>query len=240
MSTSQIEKRKWLAELAGRGPTLEFEVQLGFPSRFIAGVDEVGRGCLAGPVVTAAVVLPSSVLDPSQRPEWVAQITDSKLIKSELRTELASKIREWAAFFSVAHASVEEVDSLNIHHATLLAMGRAAEALARVPDHLLIDGKFAPPAWKTRSSVVVKGDLRSLSIACASILAKVERDQWMERLSIEYPGYEFEVHKGYGTPKHLKALGQLGPSLLHRRSFAPVAALLAPRVESSAPDLGNF
>ncbi len=125
-------------------PGLDWEIQNGFPSRLVAGVDEVGRGCLAGPVVTAAVLLPPEALHPASRPEWMALVTDSKLIASEVRTELALKIRAWALGWSIGEASVEEIDTLNIHHATLLAMGRAADSLPRLPEHLLVDGKFAP------------------------------------------------------------------------------------------------
>lgn len=214
-------------------PSLEWELRLGYPLRIIAGVDEVGRGCLAGPVVAGALVLPESV-DFEAFP-WLSKITDSKELSAKTREELEPKILSWARAVSIGTASVEEIDQVNIYHATHLAMLRAAQALKVPAEHFIIDGNVVPAALRGRATAVVKGDRRSLSVAAASIIAKVWRDRLMGELEREYPGYGLAVHKGYGTATHRSALLKLGPTPLHRRSFAPIAALFAAETQKNAP-----
>ncbi len=184
----------------------------------VAGVDEVGRGPLAGDVVTAAVIL-----DPDQPIEG---LRDSKKLSETRRTELAEQIRQKSLCWAIARASVAEIDELNILQASLLAMHRAVEALAVQPDYVLVDGNRLP-RWHYASEPVVKGDDRVAAIAAASILAKVQRDGELVALAHEYPGYGFDSHKGYPTAVHLQALKTLGVTPAHRRSFAPVKNLLA-------------
>jgi ribonuclease HII len=181
----------------------------------IAGVDEAGRGPLAGPVVAAAVILP---------PDFRAEgLNDSKKLTPSARRRLfATLTTTREVVFGLGRAEVEEIDQLNILRATHLAMRRAVDALAVRPDCLLIDG-LPVPDLPIASTALVRGDALSLSIAAASILAKVSRDEAMEALDREYPAYEFARHKGYGTALHLKALAKYGPCPAHRRSFAPVA-----------------
>lgn len=211
-------------------PHLRWEKKFGFPARTVLGVDEVGRGCLAGPVVAAAVALP---LDASFRKyPWLKEVADSKLLSPEKRQELAPQIERFALASSIASASVEEIDDINIFHAAHLAMVRACEDVKRSLGHqisqILIDGKFLPEEFKQggQATAIVKGDTHSLSIACASILAKVWRDHEMAENDVLYPGYGFSNHKGYSTPEHQESLRQKGPCGIHRRSFAPVAALI--------------
>lgn len=182
-------------------------------SGLIAGVDEVGRGPLCGPVVTAAVIL-----DP-QRP--IEGLKDSKKLSEKKRESLAQQIREQALAWCVARADVAEIDQLNILHATMLAMQRAVEGLGVRPDLALIDGNRCPQLG-VPCQAVVKGDDQVPAIAAASILAKVARDNEMVELDKQYPGYGIAGHKGYPTPKHLKALAELGATPAHRRSFKPV------------------
>ncbi|MEQ9463214.1 MAG: ribonuclease HII [Haliea sp.] len=183
----------------------------------LAGVDEVGRGPLAGDVVAAAVIL-----DPA-RP--VPGLRDSKKLSAARREELAGQIREHALAWAVARASVLEIDTLNILQASLLAMHRAVQALDPQPEWVLVDGNRLP-RWDYRSEPVVRGDDRVPAIAAASILAKVQRDAELVALDAQYPGYGFAAHKGYPTAAHLQALRTLGVTPVHRRSFAPVKALL--------------
>ncbi|WP_058524190.1 ribonuclease HII [Legionella birminghamensis] len=180
---------------------------------YIAGVDEVGRGPLAGPVVTAAVIL--------RHP--IEGITDSKKLTPAKREDLAKKIQEHAICFAYGRAEVSEIDRINIHHATLLAMKRAVEALKVLPDKVLIDGRHRP-LISIPCETVVKGDLLIYEIGAASILAKVARDREMVELDSLYPGYGFAVHKGYATEMHRNALEKMGPCPIHRRSYAPVEA----------------
>ena len=176
----------------------------------IAGVDEVGMGPLAGPVVAAAVMFP---------PETnIARVDDSKKLDAPTRTELALEIRAKASGIGLGVASVEEIDSVNIYHAGLLAMRRAVEALPRRPQHVLVDARTVPGV-DVPQNTFNKGDGINFTIAAASIIAKTERDRMMEVLDREYPGYGFAAHKGYGTPEHRQALLKLGPSTVHRKSF---------------------
>lgn len=183
----------------------------------VAGVDEVGRGPLCGAVVTAAVIL-----DPL-RP--IMGLNDSKKLSAARREQLFDEICEKALAWCIARAEVEEIDQLNILHATMLAMQRAVEGLSVVPRLALIDGNRCP-ILQVPSTAVVKGDSQVPAIAAASILAKVSRDREMQLLDALYPGYGIAGHKGYPTPVHLEALRRLGPTPIHRRSFAPVRALL--------------
>lgn len=183
----------------------------------VAGVDEVGRGPLCGAVVTAAVIL-----DPA-RP--ILGLNDSKKLTEARREMLFDEIREKALSWCIARAEVEEIDQLNILHATMLAMQRAVEGLSVTPRLALIDGNRCPKL-NVPSASVVKGDSSVAAIAAASILAKVSRDREMLALDAQYPGYGIAKHKGYPTPVHLEALRRLGPTPIHRRSFAPVRNLL--------------
>ncbi|RJG10150.1 ribonuclease HII [Pseudomonas cavernicola] len=183
----------------------------------VAGVDEVGRGPLCGAVVTAAVIL-----DP-RRP--ILGLNDSKKLSEARREKLFDEIREKALAWYIARAEVEEIDRLNILHATMLAMQRAVEGLSVTPKLALIDGNRCPKL-AVPSSSVIKGDSQVPAIAAASILAKVSRDREMLVLDAQYPGYGIAGHKGYPTPLHLEALQRLGPTPIHRRSFAPVRKLL--------------
>ena len=183
----------------------------------LAGVDEVGRGPLAGDVVAAAVIL-----DPG-RP--IAGLRDSKKLSAPRREALAGQIMAEALAWSVARASVAEIDRLNILQASLLAMRRAVEALDPQPQYVLVDGNRLP-RWQYAAEPVVKGDDRVPVISAASILAKVQRDRELVGLEQQYPGYGFASHKGYPTPAHLAALRRLGVTPVHRRSFGPVRSLL--------------
>lgn len=181
----------------------------------VAGVDEVGRGPLCGAVVTAAVIL-----DPA-RP--ILGLNDSKKLTEARRERLFDEIREKALCWFIARAEVEEIDSLNILHATMLAMKRAVEGLVITPRLALIDGNRCPQL-AVPSAPVIQGDAKVPAIAAASILAKVSRDREMSAFEMTYPGYGIGGHKGYPTPVHLEALARLGPTPIHRRSFAPVRA----------------
>ena len=181
----------------------------------IAGVDEAGRGPLCGPVYAAAVIL-----DPA-RP--IDGLNDSKKLSEKKREALAPLIRERALAWAVGIATVEEIDRLNILHATMLAMRRAVEGLAVPPDQVLIDGNRVPPGLTMPARAIVGGDASEAAISAASILAKTGRDHEMMALAVLYPQYGIAKHKGYPTAEHLAALRMHGPSPIHRRSFAPVA-----------------
>ncbi len=187
-------------------------------SRRIAGVDEAGRGPLAGPVVAAAVIL-----HPQRR---IAGLADSKVLTVEVREELAPVIRARALAWAIAWSDREEIDELNILQATLLAMRRALLRLPIPPTHVRVDGDRVPclsdlPLTCTIEAIV-GGDSSVAAISAASILAKTHRDAMMRRLDASYPGFDFATHKGYATPSHLSTLRSLAPSPMHRRSFAPV------------------
>lgn len=177
----------------------------------VAGVDEVGMGCLAGPVVAAAVIL-----DPENIPPGV---TDSKKLSAIKRKKLESQIKGFARAYSIGLASVDEIDQINIYQAARLAMRRAVEKLSLTPDFLLIDGR-ATIDLKIKQKSIVKGDLASVSIGAASIIAKVYRDELMQTMDLEYPGYEFAKHKGYGSVLHRSRLQERGRSPIHRKSFS--------------------
>lgn len=211
----QIEKAKQL--LVAHQELLHYEDTLKAQGyQLIAGIDEVGRGPLAGPVVAAAVILPDDTED-------LIGVTDSKQLTHNQRETYAEKIKEIALDYAVSEASVEEIDQLNILQSAKLAMKRAVKQLQRTPDYLLIDAERLTVSIPQQS--IVKGDARSLSIACASILAKVHRDHYMLQLHEEYPEYAFNRHKGYGTKEHLEALNLLGKTEHHRESFQPIAKI---------------
>ncbi len=186
-------------------------------SRLVAGVDEAGRGPLAGPVVAAAVILDEA--------NPIAGLADSKALSPARREELAVLIRERALAWAVAEAQVVEIDRLNILQATLLAMQRAVAGLCVAPDMVLVDGNQLP-SLACEARAIVKGDVTVPAISAASILAKVARDRTMDELEDECPGYGFSQHKGYPTRDHVAALERLGVSRHHRRSFSPVRNLI--------------
>lgn len=187
-----------------------WEIELELPFELICGVDEAGRGPLTGPVCAAAVILPKGLVIPG--------LNDSKKLSDKRRRELFPIIQHEAVSFGIAFASQEEIDEINILQATFLAMRRAMEQLNPQPEFALIDGNretdFGVPC-----KTVIKGDSLSANIAAASVLAKVTRDNWMMEAAEKYPGYGFEIHKGYGTKAHYAALEKLGPCPIHRRTF---------------------
>ena len=198
--------------------------------RLVAGVDEVGRGALFGAVVAAAVIL-----DPDRQ---IRGLNDSKQLEPQRREELAALIRERALAVGVAAVDAARIDQINIYHASRLAMRQAVEALTPAPDFLLIDALRIEVALPQQC--LIKGDCRSASIAAASIVAKVERDAWMRQWDPVFPFYKLASHKGYATPDHLDALALHGPSPLHRRSFAFVAAVSRFPTDRPAENLELF
>lgn len=183
----------------------------------IAGLDEVGRGPLFGPVVAAAVIL--------RKGSRFIGLTDSKKLSEKQRNELDPEIRTRAVAFAIAAVDAETIDRINIRQASLLAMRLAVQQLPLQPDYLLIDGidTLEPFAWPCPQQAVIQGDSQSLSIAAASVLAKVYRDRLLVELDSQFPGYGLASHKGYCCPQHFAALERLGPTPLHRRSFRPIA-----------------
>ena len=190
----------------------------------VCGLDEAGRGPLAGPVMAGCVYIPEDKLDL----DFWDVVTDSKKLSAKKRAMLYPLIKEHTCY-GIAQASTDEIDSINIHHASLLAMKRAYEAMIAnfdiKPDHALIDGKFTPDI-ACEATAIIKGDNLSLSIAAASILAKVERDMLMAELHQEHPAYNWIRNAGYGTKEHINAINKHGATKNHRRSFAPVKAVL--------------
>lgn len=183
----------------------------------VAGLDEVGRGPMFGPVVAAAVVLPEKCR--------LKDLTDSKLLSEKQRNEFDVVIRSVAVAWAIAEVDVETIDRINIRNASLLAMRLAVEQIAPEPDYLLIDGRDTID-WPCRQQSVVKGDMTSYSIAAASVLAKVHRDRLLVELDDAYPGYGLARHKGYCSRQHMEALSRLGPTPLHRKSYQPVSQLM--------------
>lgn len=192
--------------------------QLNTMNQFVAGVDEVGRGPLVGDVVTAAVIL-----DPRHN---IAGLADSKKLSEKKRDILAAEIKQYALAWSIGRASPQEIDELNILHATMLAMTRAVQGLSVQPTHVMVDGNRCPE-WRYSSEAVVKGDGLIPQISAASIIAKVTRDQEMLVLDQQFPEYGFAKHKGYPTAFHLAKLAELGPLPQYRMSFKPVQQSLA-------------
>lgn len=211
---TETAKNRGLFDLPGKTAGLEpvdgWYTGQGFT--MIAGVDEAGRGALAGPVCAAAVILGDERID---------GLNDSKLLLPDVRDELNDEIRAKARAIGIAMAGSGQIDLINILWASMEAMRLAVRMLAVLPDIVLIDGDRVPGGMND-AVAIVKGDMRSERIMAASIIAKVTRDRWMIRAAKEYPGYGFEEHKGYGVPFHLKALDELGPTPIHRNSFAPV------------------
>ena len=195
---------------------LNFKAQ-SFLSKFVAGVDEVGRGSLFGDVLAAAVVL--DVKKP------INGLADSKKLTEGQRERVFQEIQDFALFCSVGRASAKEIDSINILQASLLAMARSVRGLSIRPSFIYIDGLHTP-SWDYPSKAVVKGDSLIPCISAASIVAKVTRDREMLAMDVRYPGYGFAENKGYPTKQHLQALKQLGPCHMHRTSFSPVSALI--------------
>ncbi|MDA9770145.1 ribonuclease HII [Emcibacteraceae bacterium] len=198
-------------------PTYDIERSLGAPDAIICGVDEVGRGPLAGPVVTAAVIL-----DPGNIPH---SLNDSKKLSAKKRALISKEILATAEC-AFGEASLEEIDELNILHATMLAMQRAVANLPRKVDHILVDGNRLPQ-FDAPASAIIKGDQKSVSIAAASIIAKEKRDLLMKKLHEMHPEYGWNQNSGYGTKMHMEALNLVGPSRFHRKSFAPIRNLMA-------------
>ena len=195
-----------------------FELFQASQCRFVAGVDEVGRGCLAGPVFAAAVIL-----DPSCP---IAGLRDSKKLSAPQRWRLAACIKEHALCWAIGSADNGEIDQFNILQATFLPMRRAIEGLRIEPDFVQVDGNRLPK-WPWMSEAVVKGDDKIAAISAASILAKTARDELMHGYASLYPGYDFEHNVGYGTPRHLQGLKTLGPTPIHRMTFEPLKSLFA-------------
>lgn len=211
-------------------PDLQHEYELGYPLRIVVGVDEVGRGCIAGPVVAGAVALPPEI--DFERDPWLREIDDSKSLSAAQREKLAPLIERWALSSAIGISSVEEIDQVNIFQASHLALIRAVEnlrlnSMPLIADQILVDGKFLPKqGFSAPATAIIKGDLKCLSIAAASILAKVWRDRHMDELDQRFPMYGFAKHKGYPTPAHAQTLRKVGISSVHRRSFKTVSALL--------------
>ena len=192
------------------------------PPAHVAGVDEAGRGPLAGPVVVAAVIL-----DPRRR---IRGLADSKVLGEKQRDTLAPRIRERAIAWTVVVVDTDEIERLNILGATLAGMARAIAALAPAPALALVDGNRLPKVLPCAARAVVGGDASEPAISAASILAKTERDRIMRAFDLLHPGYGFAQHKGYPTPEHFAALERLGPCAIHRRGFEPVRRLVAPEL----------
>jgi ribonuclease HII len=198
----------------------------------IAGIDEVGRGPLAGPVVAAVAVIDRA----AAKRKLLRLIDDSKKLTPEEREDAyAAMLSSGAVRYGVGEASVAEIDAINILQATFLAMRRALQAMAEQPDLVLIDGDRVPPELGCRAETIVGGDARCYSIAAASIIAKVTRDRYMRSLAATFPGYGWETNVGYARPEHLAALTRLGATVHHRRSFAPVRLVLEPVLPLELP-----
>jgi ribonuclease HII len=209
-------------------PSFRFELRC---EGRVAGIDEAGRGPLAGPVFAAAAVIDRT----RAARKLLRKINDSKMLAFEEREEAyEAMIASGVVHFAIAEASVEEIDSINILQATFLAMRRALQRLAPAPDIVLVDGDRLPPELGCRAETIVGGDARSYSIAAASIFAKVTRDRYMCGLAESFPGYGWETNVGYKSPAHFAALQRLGPTPHHRRSFAPVRACLGEPVPVEA------
>lgn len=195
--------------------------------KLICGVDEAGRGPIAGPVVAAAVIL-----DPAQP---IDGVTDSKKLSEKKRLRLSEEIKAKALYWAIAQCDMEEIDQLNILHASMLAMSRAVNALAVAPDHVLVDGNRLPNL-RVPATAIVKGDASEPCIGAASILAKVERDRQMLAWHETYPVYNFAKHKAYPTAEHLSAIKEHGVSPIHRRSFKPVRAVIEAQQASKSAE----
>lgn len=211
-------------------PLLEFDKQqaIAQETNFLIGVDEAGRGPLAGPVVACACFIPPSII------QHFNDVNDSKKLTEHKREELFARLtNNPGVIYGVGFATALEIDQLNILQATFLAMRRAAQKFLNMPDSCaLIDGPYTVPGLSLKQAPIIDGDAKSMVIAAASVIAKVTRDHYMNVLDTIYPGYGFAGHKGYGTAKHLQALRELGPCPQHRRTFGPVRKLL---LENTSP-----
>lgn len=208
-------------------PTYALELNLRETYGYVAGVDEAGIGPLAGPVVAAAVILrPGRMGNARTKKQWWYEVNDSKKLSPITRERLAGEIVRNCESFGLGSASVEEIDEMNILRARLLAMKRAVENLKTVPEMILVDGTYMIPDIAAPQQAIVAADEKILSVACASILAKVTRDNLLLKLHEQFPQYGFDQHKGYPTKLHRKLLVEHGPCPAHRKTFAPVAELL--------------
>lgn len=209
----QEKKRQLLEEHQAK---IDFDQCYGGENAFIAGVDEAGRGPLAGPVVTAAVILPKNC-------EALVGLNDSKQLTKEKRNVFAALVKEHAISYFIHFQSAQTIDELNIYEATKQSMKASVESLSVKPDYVLVDAMTLPINIPQDS--IIKGDAKSLAIAAASILAKTARDEYMEQLDKEFPMYGFAQHAGYGTKQHLEALETFGPTIHHRKSFEPIKSM---------------
>lgn len=213
----KVEKRQHLLEQYNLKFTFD-QSYLPFENAYIAGVDEAGRGPLAGPVVTASVIFPND------RCEALVGINDSKQLTKKNRSQFAEIIKEHALSYSVHFQSVEEIDRLNIFEATKQSMKQSIETLTIRPDYCIFDAMTVP--IQIPQSSIIKGDAHSLAIGAASILAKHYRDEYMDKLHEQFPEYGFNQHAGYGTKQHLEAIEKLGPTIHHRKSFEPIKSMI--------------
>ena len=194
-----------------------FEFDKGFHNKglsFVSGIDEAGRGPLAGPVVAAAVILPKDI--------FIDGVNDSKKLTEKKRNVLFEEIKQKAFSYGIGIVDAKKIDEINILQATFLAMRKALEQLSVKPDLVLVDGNHIIPNLQNKQQAIVSGDAKSACIACASILAKVTRDNMMYEYAKQYPQYNFQKHKGYGTKAHLEAITKYGPCPIHRMTFAPL------------------
>lgn len=214
-------------------PTYTTETKLLKDYKLIVGIDEVGRAPLAGPVVSAAVILnPNKIGRYRSKTKWWEEVRDSKMLSEKKREDLVGFIKENSLDFGIGEASEREIDEFNIHHASLISMKRAIANLKFLPDMVLIDGKFTIDDLKfTNQKAIVDGDAHILSIAAASIIAKVYRDDLMKQYSSQYDAYGFEKHKGYDTSLHRKGLFGFGPCEIHRMSFETVKEAVSQRFQ---------
>lgn len=219
----QFQKRleKMEALQQAHNEKLQFDASyLPYEHAYIAGTDEAGRGPLAGPVLTAAVILPNHCQE-------LLGVNDSKQLSKEKRNQFAERIKKHALYYAVHFQSAEEIDRLNIYEATRQSMLKSIEALEVTPNYILADAMTLSTSIPQAS--IIKGDARSLAIAAASILAKTARDDYMEKLDLEFPQYGFAQHAGYGTKQHLEAIAQYGPTIHHRKTFEPIKSILQRR-----------
>ncbi|MBG9455158.1 ribonuclease HII [Lysinibacillus sphaericus] len=210
----QDKKQQLLQEHQAK---VDFDQSYGGDDAFIAGVDEAGRGPLAGPVVTAAVILPANC-------EALVGLNDSKQLSKDKRSTYAGLIKEHALSYFIHFQSAQQIDELNIYEATKQSMKTSVESLSIKPNYVLVDAMTLPISIPQDS--IIKGDAKSLAIAAASILAKTARDDYMDQLDEEFPMYGFAQHAGYGTTQHLIALEEYGPTIHHRKSFEPIKSML--------------
>jgi len=209
----QDKKQQLLQEHQAK---IDFDQRYGGQEAFVAGVDEAGRGPLAGPVVTAAVILPKNC-------EALIGLNDSKQLTKDKRNAFATLVKEHAISYFIHFQSAQAIDELNIYEATKQSMKISVESLSTQPDYVLVDAMTLPIAIP--QDAIIKGDAKSLAIAAASILAKTARDEYMEQLDKEFPMYGFAQHAGYGTKQHLEALETYGPTIHHRKSFEPIKSM---------------